>query len=156
MIEIWNGQSDLRHLIEAWAEEWQGESDVEQGIRDLTSMEDSEVFVLLDKDSIVGAMGIQVMDMFFVKDNYSAVRYWYILKGFRSLARDLVNYARKWSNEMACTRIMMCSNKLSLPCGDFYKAMGFKEFKPENTAYSTAPSARTPGSRAGEGRDFNR
>lgn len=131
MIEIWDGQSDLKPLAEAWAKEWSGEYDIEQGMRDLISMKEcvnSDVFVLM-ADRPVGAMGIQILDMFFTQDAYSAVRYWYIKPGFRYLAKDLVNYARKWSKEMACTKMMVCENKLSVSCGDFYKAMGFEEFE---------------------------
>lgn len=139
MIEIWNGQSDLRPLAEAWAKEIGGDFDIEQGMRDLTSMRvcvNSDVLVLNvtsnweeNERKIVGAMGIQILDMFFTKDAYSAVRYWYILPEYRYEAKSLINFARKWSKEMACTKMMVCENKLSVPCGDFYKAMGFEEFE---------------------------
>lgn len=133
MIEIWNGQTDLRPLAEEWATEWQGDYDIEQGIRDLTFLsegEHSDVIVLINSNlKVVGAMGIQVLDMFFTKESYSAVRYWYILPEYRSIAKSLVNYARKWSQEMACEKMMICENKLSVPCADFYKAMGFREFE---------------------------
>ena len=132
MIEIWDGQTDLRPLAEAWSKECNLDLDIEQGMRDLTDLSEStnsDVFVMKNGDEIVGAMGITVLDMFFTKDCYSAVRYWYILPKWRSYANHLVAYAQKWSREMACTKIMLCSNKLSLPCDDFYKAMGFKEFE---------------------------
>ena len=135
MIEIWDGQTDLRPLAEEWAKEWHGEYDIEQGMRDLTSMREcvnSDVLVLYElagRDNIVGAMGIQILDMFFTKDAYSAVRYWYILPEFRYMAKDFINFARRWSQNMACAKMMVCENKLSVPCGDFYKAMGFKEFE---------------------------
>jgi len=132
MIEIWDGTTDLRPLVESWASEWQGDCDIEQGIRDLTCMregEDSDVLILSVEDNIVGAMGIQVMDMSFTKDAYSAVRYWYVFPRCRVLAKNLINHARKWSQERACTKMMICENKLSVPCADFYKAMGFREFE---------------------------
>lgn len=138
MIEIWNGQTDLRPLAEEWAKEWSGEYDVEQGMRDLTSMGEcvnSDVLVDIvltgevPEKTVVGAMGIQILDMFFTKDAYSAVRYWYILPNYRFEAKNFINYARKWSQKMACTKMMVCENKLSVPCGNFYKAMGFKEFE---------------------------
>ena len=137
MIEIWDGQSDLRPLAESWAKEWSGEYDIEQGMRDLTSMREcvnSDVITLSTFGSdiptqVVGAMGIQILDMFFTKDAYSAVRYWYILPDFRYMAKDLINFARKWSQGMACTKMMVCSNKLSVPCDGFYKAIGFREFE---------------------------
>ena len=138
MIEIWNGQTDLRPLAEAWAKEWSGEYDIEQGMRDLTCLSEStnsDVFVdvilsgVVPEKKIVGAMGITVLDMFFTKDCYSAVRYWYLLPDFRSEARNFVRYARKWSREMACEKMMICENKLSVPCAGFYKAMGFEEFE---------------------------
>jgi len=137
MIEIWNGQTDLRPLAEAWAKEWSGEYDIEQGMRDLVSMREcvnSDVLVLnIDMDDgtkkLVGVMGIQILDMFFTKDAYSAVRYCYILPDFRYKAQSLINFARKWSKDMVCTKMMICENKLSVPCGDFYKAMGFEEFE---------------------------
>ena len=142
MIEIWDGQTDLRPLAEAWASECEGEIDIEQGMRDLTSLKEcvnSDVFVMknsippnaseLPQDKVVGAMGITVLDMFFTKDCYSAVRYWYILPDYRYFAKDLIHLARGWSKEMACTKMMICENKLSVPCADFYKAMGFEEFE---------------------------
>ena len=132
MIEIWDGQTDLRHLVEAWSKEWQGECDIEQGMRDLTYLKETdnaEVFVMKTGDEIVGALGITVLDIFFTKDCYSAVRYWYVLPQWRSHAMHLVRHASKWSKEMACEKIMLCSNKLSLPCDDFYKAMGFREYE---------------------------
>lgn len=132
MIEIWNGQTDLRPLAESWAKEWSGEYDIEQGMCDLTCLResaDSDVLIMYDGVSIVGAMGIQVLDMFFTKDAYSAVRYWYVLPEFKSKAKDLINYARKWSRDMVCTKMMICENKLSVPCANFYKSMGFREFE---------------------------
>ena len=142
MIEIWDGQTDLRPLAEAWASECKGEIDIEQGIRDLTCLKESDnsdVFVLRhiftpERDGcvghhVVGAMGITILDMFFTKDTYSAVRYWYVLPKYRSKAQSLISYACQWSKEMACTKMMICENKLSVPCADFYKAMGFEEFE---------------------------
>ena len=137
MIEIWNGTTDLRPLAESWATEWKGDCDIEQGIRDLTLMKEdpnSDVLVLnidMDDDTkkLIGVMGIQVLDMFFTQDCYSAVRYWYILPKYRYNADNLIRHARKWSQEKACTKMMICENKLSVPCADFYKAMGFREFE---------------------------
>lgn len=138
MIEIWDGQSDLRHLAEAWAEEWQGEFDIEQGLRDLTSMREcvnSDILIdtvitgKIPTKTIVGAMGIQVLDMFFTKDAYSAVRYWYYLPNYRSYAREMINYAHKWSTKMNCTKMMICDNRLSVSCSGFLKAMKFTEFE---------------------------
>lgn len=132
MIEIWNGQIDLRYLAEEWAKEWSGDYDIEQGMRDLLDLRESvnsDVFILRDGVDIVGAMGIQILDMFFTKDCYSAVRYWYVLPEFRSKAKDLINYARQWSKEMACEKMMIGENKLSVPCKDFYKSMGFTEYE---------------------------
>ena len=137
MIEIWDGQTDLRPLAEAWAKEWSGEYDIEQGMRDLISMKEcvnSDVLVLnIDQDDgakkLVGAMGIQVLDMFFTSDSYSAVRYWYILPKFRYKAQTLIASARQWSKDMACTKMMICENNLSIPCREFHKAMGFGEFE---------------------------
>ena len=132
MIEIWDGQTDLRPLAEAWAKECTGDYDIEQGMRDLTSLREcvnSDVLVLKEQGEVVGAMGIQILDMFFTKDCYSAVRYWFILPEFRFMAQRLIAYAQKWSREIACAKMMICSNKLSLPCDDFYKSMGFEEFE---------------------------
>ena len=133
MIELWDGQTDLRPLAEAWSSECSLDLDIEQGMRDLTDLKESDnsdVFVLKNGDDIVGAMGITVLDMFFTKDCYSAVRYWYILPKYRSQARSfLMNSAQLWSRKMACTKMMICENKLSVPCADFYKAMGFEEFE---------------------------
>ena len=132
MIEIWNGQTDLRPLAEAWAKECGVDADIEQGMRDLLNL--PAVFVLnIDMDDgtkrLVGAMGIAILDMFFTQDTYSAVRYWYVLPKYRSKAQSLISYACQWSKEMACTKMMICENKLSVPCADFYKAMGFEEFE---------------------------
>ncbi len=135
MIEIWNGQTDLRPLAEAWAEEWQGEYDIEQGMRDLTSISEGEysgvlvLYELAGRDKVVGAMGIQVMNMFFTKDSYSAVRYWYILPEFRYMAKDFVSFARRWSQNMGCAKMMICDNRLSVSCSSFLKAVGFEEFE---------------------------
>ena len=132
MIEIWNGQTDLRSLAEAWAEECSGDYDIEQGMRDLTSLREcvnSDVFVLKHEGEIVGAMGIQILDMFFTKEAYSAVRYWYILPSYRYIAKDLIRYAQNWSREMACTKMMICANRLCHPADEFYLAMGFREFE---------------------------
>jgi len=132
MIEIWDGQTDLRPLAEQWAKECPGDYDIEQGMRDLTDLSESlnsDVFVIKREGIVVGAMGITVLDMFFTKDSYSAVRYWYIFSEFRYMAKDLVKFARKWSKDMACTKMLICSNRLSLPCDDFYLAMGFREYE---------------------------
>ena len=132
MIEIWNGTTDLRPLAESWATEWKGDCDIEQGIRDLTLMKEdpnSDVLIMKNGDDVVGVVGIQVLDMFFTQDSYSAVRYWYVLPKWRNAAMFLVCYAEEWSKEKACTKMMICENKLSVPCADFYKAMGFREFE---------------------------
>lgn len=134
MIEIWDGQTDLRHLAEAWAEEITDTCDIEKGMQDLISMKEdanSDVFVLKYKGKIVGAMGIIVLDMFFSNDFQSAARYWYILPGYRFLARKLVNYAKDWSRKKGCHKIMLGSNERGIPpnktIGKFYEAIGFKK-----------------------------
>ena len=132
MIEIWDGQTDLRPLAEAWNKEVNGDFDIEQGMRDMTFLSEdinSEVFVLTHDDMIEGTMGITILDMFFTQDCYSAVRYWYVLPEYRSHALRLVNVARKWSRDMACTKMMICENRLSVPCADFYKTLGFTAFE---------------------------
>jgi hypothetical protein len=136
MIEIWDGQTDLRPLAESWLDECPGDYDIEKGLRDLQDMNElsnSDVFILKNDivvDGIIyGAMGITVLDMFFTKEIYSAVRYWYILPNYRYLAPELIAFAEKWSKEMGCTKMMICSNKLSLPCDDFYKKIGYREFE---------------------------
>ena len=132
MIEIWDGQTDLRPLAEAWAKECYKDADIEQGMKDLISLREcvnSDVFVMKNGEEIVGVMGIAILDMFFTEDSYSAVRYWYVLPKWRDHAMYLVRFAQKWSKKMACTKMMICSNKLSIPCDDFYIAMGFKKFE---------------------------
>ena len=133
MIEIWNGTTDLRPLAEAWAKEVTDIADIEEGMRDLTCMKEgeySDVFVLKHEDKVVGAMGIIVLDLFFSKEFHSAARYWYILPKYRSLARELVNYAKKWSREKGCSKIMLGSNERT-PGNDtidkFYETIGFKK-----------------------------
>jgi hypothetical protein len=132
MIEIWDGQTDLRPLAESWLKECPGDYDIEKGLDDLcdlSGMANSELFILIDEKHPVGAMGITILDMFFTKESYSAVRYWYILPNFRYRAPELIAFAETWSKEMGCTKMMICSNKLSLPCDDFYKKIGYREFE---------------------------
>jgi hypothetical protein len=136
MIEIWNGQSDLRPLAEEWAKEIVDECDIDKGMKDLVDMKEgpeSDVFVLRHEDEVVGAMGIQVLNMFFTKEDYSAVRYWYILPKCRYMATCLVNYAKKWSVIHGCTKILMGSNKngtqdspTSKTIDKFYEALGMQ------------------------------
>ena len=133
MIEIWNGTTDLRPLAESWAKEVTDIADIEEGMRDLTCMKEgeySDVFVLKHEDKIVGLMGIVVLDLFFSKEFHSAARYWYILPKYRSLARELVNYAKKWSREKGCSKIMLGSNERTpdnYTIDKFYEAIGFKK-----------------------------
>jgi hypothetical protein len=132
MIKIWDGKTDLRPLAESWLKECPGDYDVEKGLKDLHDMMElpnSDVFVFIVDSNVVGAMGITVLDMFFSKESYSAVRYWYILPEYRCSATSLIAFAERWSKKMGCTKMMICSNKLSLPCDDFYKKIGYREFE---------------------------
>lgn len=125
MIEVWNGQTDLQPLVESWSSEQQ--IDVEQCMRDLTSLREcvnSDVIVLNVNDP-VGLMGIQTVDMFFTKECYSNVPYWYVLDKYRFLIREMVDFARRWSKQMACEKILVCFNKFSVPAIE----MGLEKFE---------------------------
>ena len=128
MISIWNGQSDLRPLAEAWAKEINIDADMDCAVEDLNSMlndQDSDVIVLTDDGKVVGGMGITVQNISHTRELHSAVRYWYILPRWRTWAKGLVGYAQQWSRDKGCKRMMICESKY-VPCGDFYKRMGFK------------------------------
>jgi hypothetical protein len=128
MIEIWDGQTDLRPLAEAWAAETGIDADIDCGMEDLQLMlksPDSDVLVLGEPYAgnprrwLMGAMGIAVQKVFHTTETYSAVRYWYVLPEFRFLAKGLVDAGKKWSREKGCVKMMICSNKLTCPSDDF-------------------------------------
>lgn len=132
MIEIWNGQSDLKPLAQAWAEEIGVDADMSCVVEDLALMlndPDSDVIINRFNVIIYGAMGITVQNVSHTKELHSAVRYFYILPERRHLARGMIVFAKKWSREKGCVKMMICESKLSLPCGDFYKAVGFTEYE---------------------------
>ena len=128
MIEIWDGQTDLRPLAKAWAKEIGYDADIDCAMEDLDLMlnfPDSDVIVLTGSGRIVGGMGITTQSVSHSRDLYSAVRYWYILPVFRHMAKELVNYAKDWSRKKGCAKMMIVESKY-IPCGDFYERMGFK------------------------------
>lgn len=134
MIEIWDGQTDLRPLAEAWSKEITDFTDIDKGMNDLIEMREglnSDVFVLKYEGKVVGAMGIIILDLFFSNEFHSAARYWYILPDYRFLARELVNYAKDWSRKMGCHKIMLGSNERGIPpnktIDKFYELTGFKK-----------------------------
>jgi GNAT superfamily N-acetyltransferase len=119
-------------LAVKWAAEVDNGYDIDKGLADLTELAnrgDGEVFILTNGGRLVGALGITILDMFFTFDFYSAVRYWYVEPKSRYLARSLIAAAKKWSKENGCAKMLVCSNKLSLPADDFYEAIGFEEFE---------------------------
>ena len=130
MIELWDGQTDLRPLAEAWVAECvSGDYDIDKGMRDLQNLfkcEDSDVFVLKSYQ-VIGAMGIQIVDTPYEDVKYSAVRYWYVLPEFRFMAKMLVDYARKWSLDKGCSKILMSNSTRTIDASAFYKAIGLRE-----------------------------
>lgn len=132
MIEIWDGQTNLRPLAEAWAKEIGIDADIDCGMEDLELMlksKDSDVLVLSGKGITIGAIGITLHNISHTRELHSAERYFYILPEFRFLAKILVEAAMKWSRKKGCVKMMIGESKLSTPCGDFYKAMGFTEYE---------------------------
>jgi hypothetical protein len=128
MIEIWDGQSDLRPLAEAWAKEIGIDADMDCAVEDLNSMlndPDSDVIVLIDGGEVVGGMGITVQNISHTRELYSAERYWYILPGHRHLARGHINYAKQWSRDKGCVKMMICEWKY-VSCARLYELLGFK------------------------------
>lgn len=132
MIEIWDGQTDLIPLAEAWVKECDIDIDMNCVAEDLDLMlrsPNADVIVMSEGSRVVGAMGITIQNISHTKELHSAERYWYILPKWRAWAKELVNYAKQWSREKGCVKMMIGSSKLSLSCGDFYKAMGFEEYE---------------------------
>ena len=129
----WNGE-DLMPLADQWAREC-GIDDYAPDValsdsRAMSEGENSDVFVLVTPEGrVVGGMGIGVQDMFYTRDFYSGVRYWYIEPGYRSMALKLIAKARRWSIEKGCTKLMLCSNRLCSPSDKFLKALQFKEYE---------------------------
>jgi GNAT superfamily N-acetyltransferase len=138
MVEIteYNGEN-ITPLAKAWVSECSlGEFDLPTAVNDIVAMHEgrnSEVFILKYNGRIVGGLGIGILDMFFTKDSWSAVRYWYIEPDYRFLARQLINRAEKWSLDKGCTKIMVCSNRMCHPGenapDEFYLKMGFRQFE---------------------------
>ena len=133
MIKIWDGQLEVGHLISGWISECSGAKfSICKCLSDLHSMregENSDVLLLVQKSMVVGAMGIAVSDIFYTEDNYAVIRYWGIEKPFRMLADDFIRHAKSWAAKHGCTKLLACSSKLSIPCDDFYKKVGFAEFE---------------------------
>lgn len=133
MIESWNGKpDDMEDLAEAWAKEIGAEYDLPKAVCDLRDMakgDMSDVLVLVRDKKPVGAMGIQVIDMFFTKETYAAVRYWYILPKYRSLAKTFVNAGKNWARKHDCKKLLVCSSGLSKASDDFWKLMDFRYFE---------------------------
>ena len=129
----WDGKpEDMEDLAEAWANEVGVEYDLPTAMFDLQEMakgELSDVLVLPHDGKIVGAMGIQVDDMFFTKDVYSSVRYVYILPKYRGLAKYLVIAGKNWARKHGCKKILVCSSGLSKASDDFWKLMDFDYFE---------------------------
>lgn len=131
MIELWDGKLDLEPLASAWSQEVPGYS-IEKGLSDLALMRDephSDVLVLMWQGLPVGGMGIQVLDMFFTSESYAAVRYWYILPKFRSLAKQFVSAAKHWARGKGCEKLLVCSSGLCRASDDFWKLMDFGYFE---------------------------
>ncbi len=132
MIELWDGQLDLRPLVEQWVSELPGDYDIDKCVEDVKDLNDSEntaVFVLTSKGKPVGGLAISVLDMFFTQEPYAAVRYWYIMPRYRSKAKSLILAAKGFASGAGCHKLMVCSSKLSHPAEDFYTLMGFTEFE---------------------------
>lgn len=132
MIEEWDGQLDLRPLVEQWVSELPpGDYDIDKCVKDvedLNNQENSAVLLLMDGKP-VGGLAISVLDMFFTQEYYAAVRYWYLLPRYRSKAKYLIQRAMIWALAHDCHKIMVCSNKLSHCSKDFYTLIGFTEFE---------------------------
>lgn len=132
MIKLWDGQLDLRPLVEQWVSELPGDYDIDKCIADVKELSNtpgSAVLVLIEDDKVAGGLAISNLDVFFSNDFHAAVRYWYILPRYRSKAKSLILAARDWALKCGCQKIMVCSSKLSHPARDFYTLMGFEEFE---------------------------
>jgi len=134
MIEVWDGEADLLPLAASWMNEAvPGEYNVYKGMKDLREMHDdefSDVLVLKDfLGKVVGAMGIQVHDVFFTDRSYAAIRYWYVLPRFRWLARPFIKGAMRWAARHGCESLLVCSSKLCPNSDKFLTKMKFKLFE---------------------------
>jgi GNAT superfamily N-acetyltransferase len=129
MIEQWDGQRDLRPLVEQWVKECvPGDYDIDKCLQDVKDLNDAGAVLLLVEDGeVVGGLALSVLDMFFSDKTYAAVRYWYILPRYRSLAKRLIRGAKEWAKD--CDYLLICSSRLCHPAKDFYELMGFTEFE---------------------------
>ena len=132
VIELWDGQLDLRPLVEQWVSEIPGDYDIDKCMEDVRKLNESKgsaVLVLMVDGKPVGGLAITILDMFFTQESYAAVRYWYLLPRHRWMAKTLITAAKQWASGKGCDKIMVCSSKLSHPAKDFYTSMGFTEFE---------------------------
>lgn len=132
MIEIWDGQTDLRPLAEAWAKEIGIDADIDCAMEDLRIMyesPDSDVLLLYTNERLVGAIGITIQNISHTRELHSAERYIYVLPEYRAFAKSLIEAAKEWSRQRGCVKMMIGESTLSAPCGKFYEALGFRVYE---------------------------
>src|SRR4030042_822363 len=112
-IDKWNGE-DVIALCEKWLEESGHEHDRQAILEEAGSIKkNGEVFLLKDEEKIKGILGVSILKMFFTRDNWSVVRYWYVEPDQRFMARALLIHAMSWSKQMGCKKMMVAAKRLS-------------------------------------------
>jgi len=133
-VKKWDGKLDLMPLARQMAEESKIiDFAPEVAIEDMKSLHergDSDLFVMFDpKGEVVGGMGIVMLDMFWTKDFYAAIRYWYVKPEHRAVALTLVGTARKWAIEKRCPVLLAASSELCVPSEKYLEALQFTKFE---------------------------
>jgi len=95
---------------------------------------DADVFLLINRQEIVGVLGMMIFKNPVGKENIANEHFWYVLpkhRGFGSIR--LINEAKKWAREKGCSHIIFNASKMASDSHDricnLYERLGMKLFE---------------------------
>jgi len=132
----------LKLLAFEWMDEWNGKAfgidlRLETHLQDLTRLienEDSELFLLIKMDRVIGYMGCTCFDSPLGNQKICQEHYWFVSGKNRGRgALLLLRAVKKWAKDKNCSHLIMNCSNLASDLHDrlcrFYEKIGYMKFE---------------------------
>jgi len=104
------------------------------GLMDLVDGDDSDLLLLMNKDNIVGILGLTKFQSPFGREQVANEHYMFIKKGHSvSGSKRLIDAARKWAKSKGCSHLIMNASNAASDLHDkvcrLYERIGLIKFE---------------------------
>jgi len=105
-------------------------------VRDVTKSQNGTVIVAVEKSTLIGWIQIEICTSI-LTDKCCRISGLFVVSKYRGrkIGRMLVEKAGEWGINNSCTSMSILSDEKRIDSNNFYKHLGFKHIKTEETYY---------------------